>query len=270
MNQRPVNTMDNTGNSIRDWYQSIPPITRAVGTVMFATTCLYQLGILSPSWLYFEPQLVFQKFQIWRIISPLFFLGGFGLQFVFEMLWFVRYAPPLERNVFQFSPADYVVFYLFNAVTYCLVQYIYPPIGLYFFASPMIFAIMYLWSRNFPNEVVSLYGVVQIRSFYLPFAFAGITLLFGRSPISEIVGIIVGHLYYFLTVLYPQQSGGQSLIKAPQFLVQWLQRIGIGNAYYPPPNVGSGAQTQGGRQQDDGNSTGGFRAFGGQGRRLAD
>eukprot|EP01026_Neomeris_dumetosa_P015019 TRINITY_DN1562_c0_g1_i1.p1 TRINITY_DN1562_c0_g1~~TRINITY_DN1562_c0_g1_i1.p1 ORF type:complete len:285 (+),score=4.11 TRINITY_DN1562_c0_g1_i1:82-855(+) len=257
--------MDNTGHSIKDWYLSIPPITRALGTAMFACTCLYQIGILQPSWIYFDHKLVLQQFQIWRLITPMFFLGGFSLDFFFHLLWFVRYAPPLEKNVFQFSPADYLVFYLFNAFVYCLIQFIYPPAGLFFFSSSTIFAVLYLWSRNFPNEVISLYGLVTIRSFYLPFAFAGISLLFGKSPVHEIIGIVVGHIYYFLTVLYPQQSGGQSLLRAPQFLSQLLQQqFGIGSTGYPAPRVGSNVQTQ---QQND---TGGFRAFSGQGRRLAD
>eukprot|EP01025_Chloroclados_australasicus_P055570 TRINITY_DN6759_c0_g5_i1.p1 TRINITY_DN6759_c0_g5~~TRINITY_DN6759_c0_g5_i1.p1 ORF type:complete len:307 (-),score=14.44 TRINITY_DN6759_c0_g5_i1:435-1256(-) len=273
--------MDNTGNTVRDWYESIPPITRAIGTAIFASTCLYTIGLFNPMWIYYDQQLIFQKLQIWRLITPMFFLGKFSLNFFFNLLWFVKYAPPLERNVFQFNPADYVVFYLFCAAMFCLIQTFYPPAGLYFFASPMVFAVIYLWSRNFPNEVMSLYGVVRIRSFYLPFAFAGMSLLFtGEIPVQDIIGIVVGHLFYFLTVLYPQQSGGRNLLKAPQFLAQWLAQVGIGSGgYYPAPRAGSGAQTswtgaRGQQQQQSqsqgGGDTGGFRAFSGQGRRLAD
>lgn len=36
-------------------------------------------------------------------------------------------------------------------------------------------------------------------------------------PLHELIGIIVGHIYYFLTVVYPQQSGRQ-ILRTPDFL----------------------------------------------------
>ena len=33
-----------------------------------------------------------------------------------------------------------------------------------------------------------------------------------------LLGIVVGHLYFFLTMKYPQEFGGRSLISTPQFL----------------------------------------------------
>lgn len=38
------------------------------------------------------------------------------------------------------------------------------------------------------------------------------------SGFEELLGILVGHLYYFLTITYPQERGGSALIQTPQFL----------------------------------------------------
>ena len=34
----------------------------------------------------------------------------------------------------------------------------------------------------------------------------------------ELVGILIGHLYFFLTFKYPQDYGGISLLQTPQIL----------------------------------------------------
>ena len=44
---------------------------------------------------------------------------------------------------------------------------------------------------------------------YIPWYFSGF---------QELLGIIVGHLYFFLMFKYPQDFGGISLLHTPQFL----------------------------------------------------
>ena len=34
----------------------------------------------------------------------------------------------------------------------------------------------------------------------------------------ELVGIVVGHLYFFLAMQYPQEFGGPTLLTTPQIL----------------------------------------------------
>jgi len=52
---------------------------------------------------------------------------------------------------------------------------------------------------------------------YLPWVLLGWTLLLGGIPIIEFIGIVVGHLYYFLEHLYPATSGVH-LLQTPSFL----------------------------------------------------
>jgi derlin-1 len=39
------------------------------------------------------------------------------------------------------------------------------------------------------------------------------------SGLQELVGIIVGHTYFFLMFKYPQEMGGPQLIQTPQILL---------------------------------------------------
>lgn len=51
-----------------------------------------QLELLSPFQLYFNPHLVFRKFQVWRLVTNFLFFGPLGFSFFFNML-FVYPAP---------------------------------------------------------------------------------------------------------------------------------------------------------------------------------
>ncbi|KAA0200881.1 Derlin [Fasciolopsis buskii] len=58
----------------------------------------------------------------------------------------------------------------------------------------------------------------------------------------ELTGIIIGHVYYFFTFQYPQEYGGQMVLKTPDFLYRLFpnQRgyvSGFGRA--PAPAAGS-------------------------------
>lgn len=188
--------------------------------------------------------------QVWRLVTSWVFLGPFGMKFLFEMIWLLQYGNILETQTFAFAPADMVAMLLFGAVTLTVVSLAVPSLGLFFVASPLVFMLLYVYSRNFPDQRSSIMGLFQVQSFYLPFAFLGITIIMGGNPIFDIAGIVVGHLWWFLTELYPAQ-GGRNFLETPEWLKQAVANLGVG----PPP-----------RPTDS--TPSGFAAFRGSGRRL--
>ncbi|CAN7081953.1 unnamed protein product, partial [Brassica oleracea var. botrytis] len=83
--------------------------------------------------------------------------------------------------------------------------------------SSLVFMLLYLWSREFPNANISLYGLVNLKllhmAFYLPWSMLALDLL----------GIIAGHLYYFLTVLHPLATG-KNYLKTPKWVNKLVAR----------------------------------------------
>ena len=79
----------------------------------------------------------------------------------------------------------------------------------------LVFMIVYVWSRHNPDQTVSLMGMVQLKAFWLPWALMLLTMIMGGSPLSDFLGILVGHLYYFLTTLHPRAGGG-NYTRTPQ------------------------------------------------------
>lgn len=242
------------GNPVANWYNSVPPITRAIGTAAFGMALGSYMGLFRPyPWLALSWPLIIQKYQIWRLFSWCFYFGEFSMGFLMLMLWLIQYGSSLEKTRFLFQPADYVFMLLFGVVTIDATYLAVPSLGRYFPTSCLVFMIIYVWSRHNPNQMVSIWGLFTLQSFYLPFAFMGMGVILGGSPIPDLLGIVVGHLYWFLTELYPLQSG-RILITTPDFLKRWVADLGIGAP--PPPSRDQPAAPQG------------FRAFRGPGMRL--
>lgn len=56
-----------------------------------------------------------------------------------------------------------------------------------------------------------------LQGFYLPWYMLGVDLILGNPLKPDLLGMAAGHLYYFLTVLYPL-SGGRFSLKTPHWV----------------------------------------------------
>merc|ERR1712118_461059 len=96
-------------------------------------------------------------------------------------------------------------------------------------APPLIFMLVYVWSRYNRNSSVSMYGVVSLQAFYVPWAILFIDILLGYDPLGDLCGVLAGHLYYHLVELYPR-AGGKQLLSTPEWLKFALASAGVGHA----------------------------------------
>jgi len=129
---------------------------------------------------------------------------------------------------------------------YCLNQVlsIIPLFNSFFLGIPMVSMLLYVWSRENPNAQINIYGLVQLRSFYLPWAMLLLDVIFGSSLMPGLLGIMVGHLYYFFAVLHPLATG-KSYLKTPKWVHKIVARFRIGmqanSPVRPPANGNSGS-----------------------------
>lgn len=59
------------------------------------------------------------------------------------------------------------------------------------------------------------------QGFYLPWAMLALDLILGNAIKPDILGMLAGHLYYFLTVLHPL-AGGKYIFKTPLWVYPFL------------------------------------------------
>ena len=81
---------------------------------LFFFSFFQQLDIVTPYQLYFNPELIFKNFQVWRLITNFCYFGPIGFNFLFNMLFTYRYCRFLEEGSFRGRTADFLFMFLFG------------------------------------------------------------------------------------------------------------------------------------------------------------
>eukprot|EP00275_Glaucocystis_incrassata_P002178 EC124944.1.p1 GENE.EC124944.1~~EC124944.1.p1 ORF type:complete len:155 (+),score=19.92 EC124944.1:49-513(+) len=151
--------------SIEDFYKQMPLVTRSYLTIAFLTTAACHLELISPFSLYFNFKLIFQKLQLWRLVTNFFFFGVFGLDFVFHMFFLVRYSKSLEEGLFRGRTADFAFMLIFGGLMLTLFA---PFINIHFLGSSLTFMMVYVWGRRNEYVRMSFLGPFTFTAPYLP------------------------------------------------------------------------------------------------------
>ncbi|KAG1664587.1 hypothetical protein FOA52_012530 [Chlamydomonas sp. UWO 241] len=248
-----VHNANDLGTGMKAWYSALPPITRAYMTVVLVTTLAgFTLAILPLKVLYLDWTLVVKKLEIWRLVTNFFILDKPSFRLIIFITYMHSYMCTLERETFQFEPADYVYMLMFNAIVINVAAVF---MGPGFYGIPFVLASVYVWSKNFREAQVSFFGLFKVKAFYVPFVFMGMDVLMGMSYMPHVIGISTGHLHYFFRELYPVTSGNRPLA-TPHWLKRKCADWGLGR----PPVTGPAASAAA--------ADPGFRAFVGRGQRL--
>jgi Derlin-2/3 len=191
----------------------IPPVTRTLCLAMAACTLGSGFKLL-PSVLFglYWPGIL-AKFQIWRLFFTFLHLGGLGFAFLINMYFLLHYSKQLENGVFFGRTANYCWFItIVMAVTIACS----PVIPVFAGGRAILMAVMHLWGRHSPNLTVKLYGIVAVPAKYLSLATVGLELvLSGSIDFTSVIGLVAGHIYYFLDSVYPTMPNGKNLIVVP-------------------------------------------------------
>ena len=63
---------------------------------------------------------------------------------------------------------------------------------------------VYVWARRNPYVRMSFLGLFSFNAPYLPWVLLSFSVVLGNSATIDLIGIIVGHVYYFLEDVYPR------------------------------------------------------------------
>ncbi|KAF7836323.1 derlin-1.1 isoform X1 [Senna tora] len=209
-----------TKTLVPKYYSSLPPVSKAYGVACLMTSAAYYLQLYDPWNIALDYASVFKRLQVWRLITNFFFLGPFSFPFAIRLIMIAKYGVSLERGPFDKRTADYLWMLIFGALSLLVIGAI-PFCWNPFMGVSVVYMIIYVWGREFPNARITIYGVVYLKGFYLPWAVLGLDLIFGHALKPGLVGMVAGHLYYFLTVLHPL-SGGKFILKTPLWVYPFL------------------------------------------------
>lgn len=223
-------------SELTDWFKSLPIFTRHWFALTILLSLLGRFSILSPKYLILDYFSIFHSFQIWRPVTALFYYPitpQTGFHFLINCYFLYNYSLRLESGLFSGRPADYFFMLIFNWIA-CVI------IGLFFnfpyLMDPMVLSVLYLWCQLNKETIVNFWFGTQFKAQFLPWVLLGFNLIIAGGGIMELVGIVVGHLYFFLAIQYPQEFGGPVFLTTPQILYKYFpnQRSVQGFGSAPP------------------------------------
>lgn len=86
----------------------------------------------------------------------------------------------------------------------------------------MVLSVLYVWCQLNKDTIVNFWFGTRFKAMYLPWVLLGFNMVISGGGLMELVGILVGHLYFFLWFKYPQELGGPTLLQTPAILKQWF------------------------------------------------
>lgn len=199
---------------------SLPPITRILLTTYLFTGLGIFLRILPVMLFVHSWKGVFRLPipQVWRLMTNFCIVGAPSINYLFQLVWLVRYGAAYESARFGQNAADALVMLGVGMASILALDGLLPVFFRALVHGPsLVFMLIYLWSRENPESNVSFFGVIKFKGQWLPFALMGIDMIQGASITADLAGILGGHVYYFLTEIYPSATGRQ-LISTPVWL----------------------------------------------------
>ncbi|KAL4234371.1 Derlin 1 [Mactra antiquata] len=209
-------------NDIGDWYRGIPQISKYWFTGSVVVPLVARFGLINPTYLILLSDAVIRKFQIWRPITAVFYYpisGPRGFHYLMNLYFLYSYSTRLETGIFDGKPAEYVFMLLFNWLCLVIIGF---AADLMLLMDPMILSVLYVWCQLNKDTVVSFWFGTRFKAMYLPWILLAFNMIVGGGGLQELLGIIVGHVYFFLMFKYPQDFGGVRLISTPQFLYKYF------------------------------------------------
>jgi len=202
---------------LETWYKSIPVVTRVYLTLACLTSGAVTFEFITPLNLYLNYRLVWQNYQIWRLLTNFLFFDKITIHLFFHMHFLYSYCRRLEEHWYHRRTADFLFMLMFGAISMLLISAcIY---DIVFLSHSMVVMVVYIWSRRNPEEHLNILGVFTIAAPYLAYVMLAFSAMFGgvSSAAVDVIGIVVGHFYWFLADILPKLIGFH-ILKTPSFV----------------------------------------------------
>lgn len=202
-------------NTINSIWQKTPPMTQVyVGSSIAITILSFVLNKnVWPDFLHFNWSDVLSG-QLWRVATAFLFFGQLDLFFPLTMQFVWQHMAQLEKLSYN-KPEDFLVMVLFGAGT-LISLYTLLGISMKFLGHNLATYLVYIWSRVFEGSDVNFMDLAILKSEMLPWVFCAQTFLLERElPLADLIGIAVGHVYYYLK--------NKEVLKAPEIMRSWFQ-----------------------------------------------
>lgn len=201
-------------NTITDIWSKTPPITQIyIGSSMLITILSFILNKNKwPEILHFDWKSIITG-QIWRLYTSFLFLGQLDMFYPLTVQFVWQHMSQLEKLNYN-KPEEFLIMLLFGAST-LITLYSFLGISMKFLGHNLATFLVYIWSRVFEGSDINFMDIITLKSEMLPWFFCAQTFLLEREiPFADLIGIVVGHFYHYLSQKH--------ILVAPAILKDWF------------------------------------------------
>ena len=211
------------GDSLQQWFKDLPFVTKVltIGTLFSGAAITF--GFLGDDAFLFYWPYVRHKFHIWRFFTSFIYAGKFSFNYIMHLYVLYENCKRYEAGPFNTggggNSSDFLWMIMLGMAVLCVVGYFFE---MQVLSESLLYMIMYVWSRRDPNVIVSIFGF-KLQVIYLPWFYIAMRLLMGGSISQPLIGVAVGHAYYFCIEVLPLMYGYDP-IRTPQFccnIIAW-------------------------------------------------
>ncbi|KFY09226.1 hypothetical protein V491_08311 [Pseudogymnoascus sp. VKM F-3775] len=258
-----------------DMFFAAPPVTRTLTALTFVLSVAHYAGLVPgiAGWMFFHYSYLF-KFppQLWRI-ATCFMLTGERFGILMDPYYMYIYGKKCETGSSKFTkPGDFFCYLVFVSLALLGVNHAFFG-NAYFLTAALYTAFAYTATQDEGGQTRIF--ILDIPTRALPLALCFMTFVSTGSlqpALVQATGILVAHLYDFLTRLYPRFGGGVNILTTPTFVRRWFEPKAVsvshkshGTSYQPaaPRAAASGSSAPGGVLPESWKSRGSGHRLGG-------
>ncbi|KAI5171398.1 Derlin-2/3 [Nematocida sp. LUAm3] len=199
-------------------YKAIPIISRVFFTLSISLTLLTYLDIISPYTLIYSWEHM-KRMELWRALTTFFYWGPATLDVFIHQFFMLKYCVMLEESCSD--PSDFLYMLSFGMSLIFLMGNL---LGMPKMSNSLSTYIIYVWSKKNPLIIVQYMGVFNIPAYYIPCIMFLFSLIVEKKlPQSDLVGILSGHIYFYLKNVYSKSTGTDPL-RTPGILKRLFRR----------------------------------------------
>lgn len=91
-------------------------------------------------------------------------------------------------------------------------------VGLPLLMEPLVMAVIYVWCQYNKDAQLSFFFGTRFRAAIFPWIMFAFHFVLHQTFWDSLIGIAVGHFYFFMMEIYPRQPGGSLLLYTPDFM----------------------------------------------------
>ena len=199
-------------------FREAPPITRSWVSASVFLSILVNLRIVDARSICFSEREVLYRGEWWRLLTNFFYMGDqvVSIFFWMQIYHFWECLRVLELVKYHWEPSRFVKMIICSGAIMTVLKQFAP--NLIFLGSPLVMVFMYLYSREYMDQIVNFWGFFQIRCGWLPFVQMIQDLIQAGDILRNILGLFAGHLYFYLTEVGTRIVVPENLPTVAEFL----------------------------------------------------